>query len=62
MSELEIPKGWELKSFGDVIDNIVDFNSNGSFAGLAKNVKRFNEKNFSIYNFIFFNLLFHFIL
>ena len=42
-----LPKGWELKTLGELVSILTDYTANGSFASLKENVTYFNEPNFA---------------
>ncbi len=43
----ELPKGWEWKAFGDIMDLLTDYHSNGSYEKLKENVELKDEKDYA---------------
>ncbi|MBC5850662.1 restriction endonuclease subunit S [Vibrio cincinnatiensis] len=41
------PKGWEVKTFGSVIDTLTDYHANGSYKTLNENVTLLDEPNYA---------------
>ncbi|WP_447471793.1 restriction endonuclease subunit S [Vibrio harveyi] len=41
------PKGWEVKTFGSVIDTLTDYHANGSYKTLHENVTLLDEPNYA---------------
>lgn len=43
----QIPEGWKVMKFNNLIDVLTDYTANGSFGDLAANVEYLNEPNYS---------------
>ncbi len=48
IKEFQYPKNWATVYFEDIIVYITDFQANGSFATLRKNVQYYDEENYAI--------------
>lgn len=47
VKEGELPKGWKWKAFGDIMDLLTDYHSNGSYEKLKENVELKDEKDYA---------------